>query len=271
MKALRWGQPLFCRMVGIVATVWKDKKLVSLLSSQCEVWGNRTVSQKQKDDTIIQVPTVPVVQLYNKYMGGVECSRPAKKRWRYLLWFCMDVCVVNAEVDNFPNFTQLQIRFELVKMLIGNLNFTSQKQNVLDGAVNANHWPVPMTKGRCKRCLKNGKTTFCLIGCKLCGLRLCLACFKVPGLKSTCAHIHSYFCLWAGLFICSEQYTFFFSVSWVFMPPAVSKTFLFAMGQYSVHSRPFINYLFIYFFPCTHAYIYFVCSAEFCFICKILM
>lgn len=191
VKALRREESLFHRKGGVVATVWKDKKLVSFLSTQCEVLRNETVSRKQKDGTIIQVPTVPVVQLYNKYMGGVdrsdqmrqyyECSRRAKKWWRYLLWFCVDVSVVNAhilmlEADNFPNFTQLQFRLELVKMLIS--NFTSRKQNVQDGAVNANHWPVSMTKGRCKRCLKNGKKTFCRMGCELCGLRLCLACFK---------------------------------------------------------------------------------------------
>ena len=191
VKALRRGESLFRRKGGIVATVWKDKKIVSFLSTQCEVRGNETVSRKQKDGTIIQVPTVPVVQLYNKFMGGVDhsdqmrqyyqCSRRAEKWWRYLLWFGLDVCIVNAhilmlEADNFPNFTQLQFRLELVKMLIG--NFISRKQHVLDGTVNGNHWPVPMAKGRCKRCLKNGKTTFCRLGCELCGLRLCLACFK---------------------------------------------------------------------------------------------
>ena len=74
MKALRRGESLFRRKGGVVATVWKDKKLVSFLSTQCEVRGNETVSQKQKDRKIIQVPTVPVVQLYSKYMGIVDHS-----------------------------------------------------------------------------------------------------------------------------------------------------------------------------------------------------
>ena len=74
LKALHRGESLFRRKGGVVATVWKDKKLVSFLSTQCEVRGNETVSQKQKDRKIIQVPTVPVVQLYNKYMGIVDHS-----------------------------------------------------------------------------------------------------------------------------------------------------------------------------------------------------
>ena len=65
-------------------------------------------------------------------MGGVDhsdqmrqyydTSRRANKWWRYLLWFCLDVSIVNAHIlmqiaDNHPNFTQLQFRIEMVKML----------------------------------------------------------------------------------------------------------------------------------------------------------
>ena len=191
VKALRRGESLFRRKGNVVATVWKDKKLVSFLSTQCEVRGNDTVQRKQKDGTIIQVPSVPVVPLYNKYMGGVDrsdqmrqyygSSRRAKKWWRYIMWFCVDVCIVNAhilmnEADNFPNLTQLQFRIELIKELIS--EFSARQLGVQEGAVQLYHWPVEMSKGRCKRCLKNRKTTFCRMGCELCGLRLCLPCFK---------------------------------------------------------------------------------------------
>lgn len=168
----------------------KTKNLY-LSCTQCEVRGNDTVQRKQKDGTIIQVPSVPVVQLYNKYMGGVdrsdqmrqyyESSRRAKKWWRYIMWFCVDVCIVNAhilmkEADNFPNLTQLQFRIELIKELIS--EFSARQLGVQEGAVQSYHWPIEMSKGRCKRCLKNRKTTFCRMGCELCGLRLCLPCFK---------------------------------------------------------------------------------------------
>lgn len=74
VKALCLGEPLFCHKGNVVATAWKDNIMVSSLSIQCEVQGNDIVSRKQKDGTIIQGPTVPVVQLYNKYMGGVNLS-----------------------------------------------------------------------------------------------------------------------------------------------------------------------------------------------------
>lgn len=192
VKVLRRGESLFRRKGDVVATVWKDKKLVSFISTQCQVGGNETVSRKQKDGSIIQVPAVPVVQLYNKYMGGVdlsdqkrqyyESSRRAEKWWRYLLWFSIDVCIVNAhilmmEADNHPNLSQLQFRIELIEGLIG--EFTARQRNTaIEGTVQAHHWPVQMSKGRCKRCLKSRKNTFCRMGCELCGIRICLTCFK---------------------------------------------------------------------------------------------
>ena len=88
----------------------------------------------------------------------------------YLFWFCLDATIVNAHL------TQLEFRIELVKALIG--KFSSRQYTVREGAVQTGHWPVKMTKGRCKHCLRSGKRTFCRIGCELCGLRICLDCFK---------------------------------------------------------------------------------------------
>ena len=71
VKALRRGELLF-RSKGNVATVWKDKKVVAFLSTQCKVGGNDTVQQKQRDGAIIQLPSVPVVQLYNNFMARCQ-------------------------------------------------------------------------------------------------------------------------------------------------------------------------------------------------------
>ena len=79
-------------------------------------------------------------------------------------------------VDNHPNFTQLQLFIEMVKMLIG--DFSSWQHAVQEGTVQTGHWPVKMSKGRCKRCLKRKKTPFCGMGCDSCGERFCLDCFK---------------------------------------------------------------------------------------------
>ena len=100
VKALKKGESKFCRRGNLVASVWKDTKLVCFLSTQSNPVGVDIVNRKQRDGTIIQVPTVPVAVHYNKNMGGVDQSdqqrqyyavgRKSCKWWRYLLWFLVD-------------------------------------------------------------------------------------------------------------------------------------------------------------------------------------
>lgn len=87
------------------------------------------------------------------------------------------------EVDNFPNLMQLQFRNELIEALISDL-LSRQHDFAVDGPVQAHHWPVKMSKGRCERCLRNRKNTFCRMDCELCGVQVCLACFKNHHLAS---------------------------------------------------------------------------------------
>ena len=93
VKALQKGESIFRRRGNLVATVWKDTKLVSFLSTQSNPVGDETVNRKQRDGSIIQVPTVPVAVSYNKNMGGVDLNdqlrqyyavgRKSRKRWRF--------------------------------------------------------------------------------------------------------------------------------------------------------------------------------------------
>ena len=79
VKALRRGESVYRRQGNIVVTVWKDKKLVSFISTQCDVTGDETVRRKEEDGTYIEVPTIPAVTLYNKYMGGVDRSNQMRQ------------------------------------------------------------------------------------------------------------------------------------------------------------------------------------------------
>ena len=108
VKRLRRGESLFLRKENIVVTVWKDKKPVYFLSSQSDPVGNDTVRRRQRNGTVIQVPSAPVVKTYNNNMGGVDLSdqmrgyymagRKSKKWWRCLMWFFVDVSIVNAYI-----------------------------------------------------------------------------------------------------------------------------------------------------------------------------
>jgi len=189
-KRLKQGESMFRRKNNLVATVWRDKRIVNFLSSQSNPVGNDTVSRKQRDGSIIQVASAPVVNSYNKNMGGVDhsdqlrgyyaISPKSKKWWRYLFWFCVDLSIVNAYIletlaRNHLTRRQLSFRLELAKNLIG--NFSSRKLSVSAGRLEGGHWPIPYKKGLCKRCLKKSERTWCRLACQLCNKRVCLACF----------------------------------------------------------------------------------------------
>lgn len=134
VKALRKGESRFCRRGNLVASVWQDTKLVSFLSTQSNPVGDDHVNRKQRDGSIIEVPTVPAAVSYNSNMGGVDLNdqhrkyysvgRKSRKWWRYLLWFLIDVSIVNAQILekealNHLSRSQMYFRLELAKMLIG--------------------------------------------------------------------------------------------------------------------------------------------------------
>ena len=99
--------------------------------------GNGTVGRPQCNGTVIQVPSTPVMKTYNNNMGGVDLSdqmqgyymagRKSKKWWHCLVWFFVDVAIVNAYILeklslHHRSRTQLAFRLDLVKLLIGNFS-----------------------------------------------------------------------------------------------------------------------------------------------------
>jgi len=100
IKRLNQGESLFLRINNVVATVWRDKRLVNFLSTQSNPVGDNTVRRKQRDGSVIDETSVPVVNSYNKHMGGVDHNdqlrghnsvrRKSRKWWRYLFWFCVE-------------------------------------------------------------------------------------------------------------------------------------------------------------------------------------
>ena len=189
LKKLRRGQSIF-QQKNLVAAIWKDKKPVAFISTQCNATGEETVQRKRTDGSIIIAPVLPVVQLYNKFMGGVNkadqlCQYYSISRraveweidvlvWHWLLY---NQCPYSyADGTKPPKHNPTCIQIALVKGLIA--GFFSCKHVVSQGAVQEGHWPVKMPKGRCKICLNNKRVKFYTLGCEKCGLRVCIACFK---------------------------------------------------------------------------------------------
>ena len=90
------------------AEVKAKLKLVSFLSTQSNPVGDDHVNRKQRDGSVIQVPTAPAAVSYNKNMGDVDMNgqhskyysvgRKSRKWWGYLLCFLIDVGIGNAHI-----------------------------------------------------------------------------------------------------------------------------------------------------------------------------
>lgn len=91
------GETLTMQKGNLVATAWKDKKVVTYLSTNCDPTLVRTVRRRKKDGTVQDVPAPAVSEYYNKYMFGVDLAdqkrmqystcRKARKWYKYLFWF----------------------------------------------------------------------------------------------------------------------------------------------------------------------------------------
>jgi hypothetical protein len=62
VKKLRRGESIFRQKANVVASIWKDKKPVAFISTQCNPNGEETGQRKQKYGPIIQVPSLPAVR-----------------------------------------------------------------------------------------------------------------------------------------------------------------------------------------------------------------
>ena len=141
---MRRGQFRFRQSDNLVATVWKDNKPVTMLSTLCSPSDVVTVQRRKKDGSIITVDCPRSVKLYNQHMGGVDkgdqlrgyyrVRLKSQKNYKYIFWFIFDTCITNAYIlskyspstvcsskYNLKNF-----RLLLAKQLIG--SYSSRKR-----------------------------------------------------------------------------------------------------------------------------------------------
>ncbi len=121
--------------------VWKDKKPVNLMSSNCPPTGDTQVRRKQKDESVQLFPCPPSLVAYNQFMAGVDKADQlrgyykvrykSRKFYKYIFWFLFDTCVVNTFVlmrnfrpaaDNTPKETLKYFCIRLAERLIGEYN-----------------------------------------------------------------------------------------------------------------------------------------------------
>ena len=99
-----------------------DKKVVPFIDTICNPSNLTTVKRKKKDGSTVNVSCPLSVQLYNKYMGGVDmadqlrkaysCRRRSRKWWLPLFYFMVDISMVNSYIlhCDTPQASKLTIK-----------------------------------------------------------------------------------------------------------------------------------------------------------------
>ena len=103
---LHRGEFAFHQKGNVVATVWKDKRGVVMLSTMTFPESVTTVQRQQPDRTTKEVE-YPVA-IYNRYMNGVNRGDHLRKYYhvrlkcmkyyKYIFWFLYDVSITNAYI-----------------------------------------------------------------------------------------------------------------------------------------------------------------------------
>ena len=93
---------------GVVALLWRDNCVVTLLSTNAQPQQSDTVQRRESDGTRSSVPCPAAMALYNTYMGGVDRNDQlrgyyhvrlkCRKFYRYIFWFLFEVSIANAHI-----------------------------------------------------------------------------------------------------------------------------------------------------------------------------
>lgn len=194
------GDMVVTQKGNLSACAWKDKKIVTYLSTIADPTQTKVVRRRQKDGSFKEVQCPLVREAYKKFMFGVDIAdqkrtqystcRKAQKWWKHLFWFCFDVALVNAFIcmKESPNHkkqsrtgkdvarTQLDFRTNLARKLIGTFRGTRKRKTPpnIDNCGNA-HWPSKFPKrGRCRMCSKENRRREIYLGCSQCNIHLCV-------------------------------------------------------------------------------------------------
>ena len=188
------GEHRYRQCDNLLVSLWQDTKSVSCLSTNHSP-SQVTVLRRQKDGRRTLVPCPLSIKVYNMFMGGVDKNdqlrgyysvrSKSRKSYKYLFWFLFDVAIVNsyilyaysAAVGRKKNMKEF--RLELANQLLGTYN--SRKYRGRPHAhyekksrkMSVPHYPHKTTLGRCRLCLKEGRSGRCVWWCNECKLRLC--------------------------------------------------------------------------------------------------
>ena len=235
-KKLKPGDVLFQQDGNMVATLWKDKRPVAILSTNAEAAMGK--QERKASGGEREVPVPEPVLVYNSSMGGVDLAdqyaayystgRPSIRWWRYLCWWLLQTAMVNAFIlwrdsqTKEPASSKRRVRhidFRLAVLRALCAGKVSRKHAAPQAPSQAgvtdskplSHRSVrlPGRKKICQQCKRKGVRTAkghgveTVFGCPICLVHLCPAlCFAEfsPGPGTV-----SVKCVWTGSISCFEH------------------------------------------------------------------
>ena len=196
------GDSLSFQKGPVTVTAWNDNNVVVIAHSNLENPAEQTTCDRRVANHVKIVNQPRAIQVYNSHMNGVDihdqlrepypAGRPSKKYWKYIMWFIVDCCQVNAWIlwreckGGNAGITHKDFVTQIGDCLVG--NFSSRKLATIaekSVAVVPNVFSVPHTwerlpgkKLRCKGCSKQKRRLETVYGCATCNQHLCDACFR---------------------------------------------------------------------------------------------
>lgn len=131
------GDYLTRQFQELTVSLWQDSKPVLSIATNSNPLNITTVQRKSKDGSKVTIPCPQSIDLYNKYMGGVDKNDQlrgyyhvrlkGRKYYKYIFWFVFDVAVTNAYIlckyhTSLTTSSVKKFRSDLAKELIGNFN-----------------------------------------------------------------------------------------------------------------------------------------------------
>jgi hypothetical protein len=180
---------------------WQDKNIVWFLSMGVPLTGSITVQRRMKKKGRIDVRAPPIVEVYQKYMRGVDRAdqqlssfRPGsqtKRWWVVLAWHIINLAVHNAyivarlnhEAAGTKSLTNSEFRLKLAHQLVNGWTCVKEagRPRSVKGDVEC-HLVKLATEARCHVCglastgRKRVQTRY---GCVTCGEHVCPTCYDV--------------------------------------------------------------------------------------------
>src|SRR4029077_14959780 len=127
-----WDRYAYRQRGELAALVWKDRRLVYLLTTRTSPAETTSTERKSEDGSTVQRSVPTAVADYNRHRSGVDTldqlhasysiGRKSKKWWPRLVWWLIDMCIINAyslyQQKQQVRISQLEFRQLLMHQLI---------------------------------------------------------------------------------------------------------------------------------------------------------